>query len=76
MPKPMLTKPMTKSIPTGPTRPVMTCSSCGATCREAKHLGRFTRRHPRLCTKRKEFTAQLAAGTRSVDADYEEEKEN
>lgn len=44
------------------------CPNCAATA-EPKHKARFMKRHPALCTKRKEFTKQLAAGTRSVDAE-------
>jgi hypothetical protein len=45
------------------------CLVCGAVCNEKKHEKRFRKRHPALCRERKEFTAQLAKGTRSVDAD-------
>lgn len=51
------------------------CSNCGAECAESKHLARFERRHPALCTARKEFNRQLARGTRSVEQTNEIEED-
>jgi hypothetical protein len=48
------------------------CTACGATVPDSsKHKNRFLKRHGVHCkqAERKAFTAQLAAGTRSVDAD-------
>jgi len=46
---------------------VWTCS-CGA--KSGKDgLKRFLSRHPATCSKRREFSKQLAAGTRSVEDD-------
>lgn len=40
--------------------------SCGArAC--GKDVGRFLKRHPKLCSARAEFNKKLASGTRSVD---------
>ena len=47
-------------------RGVFVCS-CGAECRERKDIVRFLRRHPRLCSERREYTKQLARGTRCVE---------
>jgi len=51
------------------------CPECGAECKEANQLNRFVKRHPAVCRKKKadrEFSAQLAQGTRSVT--YDEDK--
>lgn len=43
---------------------------CGASSSKAsKELKRFLKRHPAKCSERREFSKQLAEGTRSVDAD-------
>jgi hypothetical protein len=47
----------------------ISCPSCGAVCDEANQAKRFNRRHPALCGARKAFSAQIAKGTRSVEAD-------
>lgn len=43
------------------------CPICGAKCEEKKHLVRFERRHPKLCSDRLKFNRQLAASVRSVE---------
>lgn len=44
------------------------CCTCAAKVKVGgKEEKRFLRRHPRLCTERKEFNQQLAKGTRSVE---------
>ena len=49
---------------------------CGATARNtSKERGRFKRRHPELCKKHKRFAKELAANTRSVDADRPEDRD-
>jgi hypothetical protein len=57
-------------------RPMVTVSGnylscpCGAICyNNSREARRFRLRHPVLCQARKQFTKQLAAGTRSVDED-------
>lgn len=44
------------------------CDNCGAKCKPNER-NRFGKRHPKMCKERKAFTAQIAKGTRSVDAD-------
>lgn len=44
--------------------------SCGATVPDnPRYRARFLKRHPTLCSERREFAEQLATGTRSVDED-------
>lgn len=40
--------------------------SCGSKA-EPKDRNRFLKRHPRICSERREFTKQIARGTRCVD---------
>jgi hypothetical protein len=50
---------------------------CGARCyNNSREARRFRLRHPVLCQARKQFTKQLAAGTRSVDADERWQADN
>lgn len=54
------------------TPPHYECIPCGATVPDtSKYYNRFVKRHGVNCkqAERKAFTAQLASGTRSVDAD-------
>jgi adenine-specific DNA methylase len=48
---------------------MITCPSCGAVCREKKDEKRFQRRHPKSCQHHARFQKDLAAATKSVDAD-------
>ena len=41
--------------------------SCGASAGGRHSVPRFLRRHPSLCSERREFSKQLASGTRSVE---------
>jgi len=52
----------------------LTCPNCGATA-EPKDRKRFERRHPALCTARRDFAKQLAQGTRCVEPTTWEEHE-
>jgi hypothetical protein len=45
----------------------LTCS-CGAKAEE-KDRGRFLKRHPRMCSERREFAHQLAQTVKCVDED-------
>ncbi len=48
--------------------------ACGASAADTcKERGRFKRRHPVLCSERRNFTKQLAQGTRSVESTTWEE---
>jgi len=51
-----------------------TCPSCGAACREKKDEKRFMRRHPKKCVKHERFNRELAAETKCVDYDEEQER--
>lgn len=42
------------------------CTVCGARA-EYRKRKRFLSRHPKLCLERKEFTSQVAQGTRHLD---------
>lgn len=42
--------------------------SCGANA-EPKDRKRFLKRHPSMCSERREFTRKVAQGTRCVDDD-------
>jgi len=47
-----------------------TCPNCGAAAPEtSKDRARFLRRHPKKCVAHARFQKDLAAETRSVDAD-------
>jgi len=49
------------------TASIITCT-CGATAdNNTKERKRFTKRHPKACSKRQVFNKQLAQGTRSVE---------
>ena len=52
----------------------LTCTKCGAVCREPKDEKRFLRRHPKKCQAHARFQRDLANGTASVDYDEEQEK--
>ncbi len=45
---------------------VWICPVCDART-DKKGLGRFERRHPKLCTERRRIAAQLARGVRCVE---------
>lgn len=48
---------------------------CGARVpNTSKYRGRFKRRHPKLCQKRKEFAKQLAEDVKSVEDEPKEEE--
>ena len=52
---------------------MISCSKCGAVCREKKDEGRFQRRHPAKCQAHERFQRGLAAETKSVDYDEAQE---
>ena len=53
---------------------VIQCPNCGATA-DPKDRNRFAKRHPRLCTERREFNRKLAQGTRCAEpSTFEEHK--
>lgn len=53
---------------------VLTCS-CGAKSKDtAEGRQRFMRRHPALCSDRKEFARQLAQTTRAVEDEERQER--
>ncbi len=52
----------------------LVCTVCGATCTERKDMRRFERRHPALCAERKEYTKQLAQGTRAVEDEEDRQR--
>jgi len=53
---------------------MLTCLKCGAVCSEKKDRKRFLRRHPVKCQAFEKFHRGLAAETKSVDYDEQQER--
>lgn len=52
---------------------MITCPKCGTVCPEKKDEKRFSRRHPGKCQAHERFQHGLAAETKSVDYDEQQE---
>jgi len=55
---------------------LISCSACGAVCKEKKDEKRFSRRHPKKCKSHEAFQHALAADTKSVDYDEAQQEPN
>lgn len=54
---------------------MVSCPKCGAICRDKNEEKRFLRRHPVKCQAHERFQHDLAADTKSVDYDEQEQKD-